>query len=736
MTTNPVGARPSRGPALSAVSRTRVMIAALVAGCVGLVGVAVAGQGPIAPGLQFIQVGHWVYSTAFQSAYHVDGSTGQVDARVALPGVEQGSQVVQGEKSGYVVERSRITVFGKSTLSVENTVTPPATEHPVVLEVAGGPYLVYRNAGQVVRLGDPMATVPAGGPLSEPTATADGSVWLHRIDTGSLCELPRDATRMSCPAQLEPGHTGSLTVVDDRPVLVDTTTDSLRTFGEDGFGESVALGLDLPASAQVASSTADGRLAVVDPDRKRLHLVDTAGLRKRPVAKPVEVELPAEGRFAGPVAVAQVVTLVDQNRDELLTYDSSGSRKSVTKVPGAGGPPRLARGEDERVYVERPDGSHVLVVDGRQGSVAHVEVGKDLAESASQSASATSTTASTTASTTISTTVPPPTGEQPPADDETRSPRTLATKPAAPPVAAATPPGAPGDVGAVAGDGSAAVTWSPAAANGAPVTAYHLLWSGGSTSVDGSAVSATVHGLANGVAVAVTVVAENSAGRGPGASAPPVIPLRAAAAPEVTATTGPGGNVDVTWNQPDLGGGTLVHYLVSAAGQADREVTGTSTQFWAVGGITGLVTVRAITRFGPPGSPTVTGLPGTDVIPTPFGYPIVKILKVTRTGPESVTATVDVNTSGTDTTCEASIFNLGGVPTTTVPCAGVQDIVVHGAPTDPAAQVQVMVYARNATGQGQPATWMDVPAPASGPTGGAGGAPPRRTGLFGAMAAR
>lgn len=50
-------------------------IAALVASCVGLVGMAVAGRSPASPDLQFIQIGHWVYSSEFQSAFHVDGST-------------------------------------------------------------------------------------------------------------------------------------------------------------------------------------------------------------------------------------------------------------------------------------------------------------------------------------------------------------------------------------------------------------------------------------------------------------------------------------------------------------------------------------------------------------------------------------------------------------------------------------------------------------------------------------
>ncbi|CAL9340925.1 hypothetical protein SUDANB95_00266 [Actinosynnema sp. ALI-1.44] len=701
----------------SSVTRTRAMIAVLVAACVGIVGVAAAGQAPVAPGLQFFQVGHWVYNAAFQTAFHVDGSTNQVDARVALPGVEPGAQVAQGERSGYVVERSRITVFDKSTLSVENAQTPPAAEVPVVLEVAGGPYLVYRNAGQVVRLGDPAATVPAGGPVSEPAVTGDGSVWLHRVDSGALCELPREAAVLTCPAQVEPGHTGALTVVDDRPVLVDTTADTLRAFDRDGFGPSVPLGVDLPAAAQVASTTADGRLAVVDPDRARLHLIDTAGLDKRPVAKPVEVELPGNGRYSGPVATARVVTLVDQTRNEVLTYDSKGARKSVTKVPGKAGAPRLARGEDDRVYVENQDGSQVLVVDGEKGSVVTVDVGKTADDRSGERPTGSTTTTPSTTEPTPTTTTPPPTEDR------------RATSRLTPPVARATAPGAPGDVGAEAGDASAVVRWDPAPPNGAPVTAYHVSWNGGGTTVGGGTHSARLEGLTNGVAHVFTVVAENEAGRGPGASSGSVVPLGVASAPDVTATTTFGGST-VTWTQPDLRGGTLVHYLVQLPGQPDRQVTGTTTDYTSFTGALGsLVTVRAITRYGPPGSPTSTGHPGTAVVPTLMGLPVVKFVGVRWSGANRAVATVDVNNSGVPTTCELSSFNLEGRPPVKVACGGVQEIAIDVPGVEPGSTVDLTLTASNANGNAQPATWRGVPA-----AGGGGGA--RRPGTSGGMAAR
>lgn len=499
-----------------AAARTRTAVTLLVAGCLALIGLAVTGQASVPEGIQFIQVGHWVYNDSAQSVLHIDGATSQVDARAYVPGAASGSQVAQGDNSGYVVGRTRITEFDKATLSVENTTTPPAPETPVVLEVAGGPYLVYRNAGQVVRLGDPTAAVPAGGPLSRPVATTEGTVWVHRIDNGSICELTKDAAVLACPAQLPPGHGGALALVGDQPVVLDTTADTLHTVGKDGLGAASAIGIKLSPAAQVANNAVDGRLAVTDPERNRLHLIDTAGLgNDRPAAKPISVELPKDSRFGGPVTMSRVVALVDETRQEVLTYDSNGSLKSTKKVPGTE-PPRLSRGEDNRIYVDSSTGSHVLVVNGEDGSVVDVDVDK---AASSQTAGAPSSAPE------------PPPASGPPAAEPPSKPQAKAAAPPPPPVADATPPGAPRNVTATAGDGSAKVSWRAAADNGARITGYRLSWRGGSIRVGGSARSATVRGLANGTSYVITVAAENSAGRGAAVSAKAVVPRKKVTAP-------------------------------------------------------------------------------------------------------------------------------------------------------------------------------------------------------------
>ncbi|MEV6491761.1 hypothetical protein AB0M20_24590, partial [Actinoplanes sp. NPDC051633] len=344
----------------------RLPLALLAAACAIAVTAAVSDATAAPPGLRFAQIGHWIASPSQDSVFHVNGPSGSVDAEVEVQGLEQGSEVVQGDTSGYVVGRSTVTEFDKSSLSVESTMNLPTGEEPVTVEAKGGPYLVFREAGNVVRLGggDPR-TIPAGRGLGVPVVTPDGSLWLQRTDGNVICELEFDADRVSCPGNAPPGHTGALTVVGRQPVFVDTQNDTLNPVEEGGLGRPVKIGVDLPANARIATSDVDGRIAVVDDSARTLHLVDGAG-----AAAPLEVPLP-DGEFDAPAAGRGSVVLLDRRGNKVHTYDGKGRPQQVTDVRPEAGEPHLSRGEDRRVYVDGGEGKHVLVVgdDGRAAQV-------------------------------------------------------------------------------------------------------------------------------------------------------------------------------------------------------------------------------------------------------------------------------------------------------------------------------------------------------------------------------
>ncbi|MEN3610577.1 fibronectin type III domain-containing protein [Plantactinospora sp. ZYX-F-223] len=504
-----------RGP----LWRRRLPLVLLVGASLAAVTAAATGAVAPTPELRFAQGGHWVASPSLGQVVHVNGSARRVDARAPVPGIEPGSQVVQGDTSGYVVGRSRVIEFGKSSLAVERTLTPPTGERPVAIEVAGGPYLVYREAGRVVRLGDSPATIPAGGVLGEPVVTPDGTLWLHRVDSGVLCRLAAGTDRISCPAAAPAGHTGALTVVGKQPVFVDTAADTLSRVAEHGLGRPTPIGLDVPPTARVAPVDAGGRVAILDPTGRRMQLVDAAGLDAgRMGAPPVTVALP-DGTYSAPSVAGSSVVLLDLKRNAVLTYNSGGEQQWSTPLPPEAGEPTLIRGEDERVYVDGAEGRHVLVVDpGGTGGLVPV-VGNE-----GRGPSGTPVPPSTRPdpgprSPDPGPRLPSPGPRSPdrPTGDDPAPPRRTAPAPRSIP---ASPPGMPGNLRATSQGANLRVTWSGAAANGAAVSAYQVTWvpaAGGtsrSATRPGDARSTTITGLTRDTTYRITVVARNSAGRG------------------------------------------------------------------------------------------------------------------------------------------------------------------------------------------------------------------------------
>jgi hypothetical protein len=174
-------------------------------------------------------------------------------------------------------------------------------------------------------------------------------------------------------------------------------------------------------------------------------------------------------------------------------------------------------------------------------------------------------------------------------------------------------------VSASGGDGTATVSWGAAAANRSPITSYQVSWradsgQSGSVTVGGAARGVTVNGLTNGTRYTLTVVATNGVGSGPGVSAPSVVPYAAATAPSPTASYR-NGTATVSWAAPDLRGAALVDYAVTATGQSDQTVGGTTANYSVAAGQTITFTVRAVTRTQD--GRTLTGAAGTTSLTVP-----------------------------------------------------------------------------------------------------------------------
>jgi hypothetical protein len=169
---------------------------------------------------------------------------------------------------------------------------------------------------------------------------------------------------------------------------------------------------------------------------------------------------------------------------------------------------------------------------------------------------------------------------------------------------APTVPGAPANVSAVAGNGSAVVTWSPPANGGSPITSYTVTPYVGSIAQNSATVtgnppatSTTITGLTNGTAYTFTVAASNAIGPGPAsagsasvtpnATSPPVLDARVSVnVSGKTATTPPFSTAQA--------GETLVAFVASdgpgTAGAQGSTVSGA--------GLTWKLDSRANTQYG------------------------------------------------------------------------------------------------------------------------------------------
>ncbi|WP_163566941.1 fibronectin type III domain-containing protein [Fodinicola feengrottensis] len=589
--------RSRRGP--RSWRRSLSIVTAVAVGTV-LVAAAFSGAVPPVAGMQFHPTGHWVYDTALQTAFHVDGATTNVDARVPVAG-DAGSQVVQSDTDGYVVGGSRIVRFGKSNLKVQSTVVPPSDEVPLTIESVGGPYLVYRQAGKIVRLGTSPVVIPTGDRIGDPVVTADGTMWLLHSETGLVCTLPKAAVSTnSCPARVPAGHSGALTVIADKPRVLDTTAGVLRPINPDGLGAGLPVGVPTSATTQVAPADAGGKVALLDAAKHALYLVDP----KTSGSRPITVDLPP-GQYDGPLSGGSVIAVVNKTTSTVTTYDIKGQRTDSKQIPVTTGAPKMTRGADGQVYVQDGGGSHLLVV-GKDGKVADVPVATEPVPTAVPSTSPSpGGPASPSAPPSPSAQPPQPTPHPEPTTNPEPPARAAETAGAAgsasvPEAAGATErTGCSGAVAASAGSGSATVTWNAAAANRATIGGYLVSWSGGSTTVaGGGARRATVSGLTNGQSYTFSVAARNSVGLGPAAGSNAVTPAAAASAPGGFTATASGNDASLSWSQPNLGGGTLQHYTVTASGIGSRSVAGTSTSYSGLRGGQVTFTVRAVTTVG------------------------------------------------------------------------------------------------------------------------------------------
>ncbi|WGX94628.1 fibronectin type III domain-containing protein [Nocardioides sp. L-11A] len=186
-----------------------------------------------------------------------------------------------------------------------------------------------------------------------------------------------------------------------------------------------------------------------------------------------------------------------------------------------------------------------------------------------------------------------------------------------------TPAGRPAPVAkptAVAADGSATVTWTPGASNGASVTGYTVTAApGGKTAtVGGGTTTATLSGLTNGTAYTFTVAATNPVGTGtPSAASDAVTPAGRPARVARPTAVAADGSVAVTWTAAAANGSPITGYTVAASpGGTSVTVDGGSTVATLSGLANGTAYTVTVTATNAVGAGEAS-LPSAAVTPEP-----------------------------------------------------------------------------------------------------------------------
>jgi FtsP/CotA-like multicopper oxidase with cupredoxin domain len=236
----------------------------------------------------------------------------------------------------------------------------------------------------------------------------------------------------------------------------------------------------------------------------------------------------------------------------------------------------------------------------------------------------------------------------------------------------ATPPGPPLAVNAVAGNGSATVSWSAPTADGQspPITGYTVTSSpGGVHCTTTGGLTCPVSPLANGTAYTFTVTADNAIGTGPASAASNVVFPGTAPAPPatVTAEAAPGAAA-VTWTAPTNPTIPVTAYTVTSS-PAGGSCAPTIALGCKVTGLTDGVaytfTVRAANLWG-----TSAGTTSNSVIPVDVPSPPTGVVAIAGDGQASVTWVAPVNTGSLPITGYAVTSSPDGSTCTTAGSIG------------------------------------------------------------------
>jgi hypothetical protein len=190
-------------------------------------------------------------------------------------------------------------------------------------------------------------------------------------------------------------------------------------------------------------------------------------------------------------------------------------------------------------------------------------------------------------------------------------------------------PGVPTPVTAVAGNGSATVSWTaPSNNGGSPIISYTITYNNGADSLTvTNGTSSVIPGLTNGTPYTFTVYATNIIGPSLGALSSPVTPKTVPDAPTIPTVTAVIGTTTVTWTAPASNGSPITGYKVSYSNDdgnnyTQRTYSGTSTSATLTGLTPGASYIFKVLATNAAGDSLSSPISSSTLIPELPGVPI------------------------------------------------------------------------------------------------------------------
>jgi len=489
----------------------------------------------------------WLWSSSKGEVSRVNSAAGRVDMRQPLTDTRNHRvQVIQTDKNLILrdLTTGKITSLDLATLGISGTVATEPGDGITVALHKDSAFIIDSKRG-AIRQVDPAKLSPVGKPLTFPSALEggafddDGKLWVAVPSEGTVVRVTAGNGGPSKPQTFpvtDTDHKVKLTVLDQGAALVDQTKGTLFTIRDEKVNPVEALAL-VP-TADVPPRNRGNVVAVTLPDERKVLIEQNGNVTTFPVA--------VKGGKIGPaVAFNGRIYINDDLARSVLVYDYRGKQLQEIDVPDANGPLELEVRE-EHLFINAPNAASARVIDSRHQVKPINKYPQDVLGSEKPA---------------VSSLLNVPAPKNTPQDNNQGNQRPTKQS----------PPGAPGSVTATAGNKSARLVWTPAASNGAGISAYVIEGGGRSKRVSGRSRSALIDGLDNGTEYSFTVHAVNAKGEGPKAKSNTVRPTAEVpdAPARVDAKENTNGGVAVSWPAADDQGVQIASYAVTAtAGDA------------------------------------------------------------------------------------------------------------------------------------------------------------------------